>query len=116
MLFFLLTAIGASVALQHRIRAEHEGLPSWMERRKRVAQLEAQFRTENELVDRELANLLEVHRTLVARRESVLPEIREEDYAEALDELERELGRDPLEDAFRSLEESDGEEKKKKDL
>lgn len=114
MLFLFLTTIGASLVLQRRIQQEYDGeaAPDWMARRKLVSKLEAQFRNENETLDRELAELLATHRVLVARRAGM--PLGEDLYDEAMEELERELARDPLEEAFQSLEQGDGEEKKKK--
>ena len=114
MLFLFLTTIGASLVLQRRIQQEYDGVPDWQARRKRVAKLEAQFASENDVLDRELDELLSTHRALVARRGGMEVKIKQELYDEAMAELERDLARDPLEEAFQSLEQGDGEEKKTK--
>lgn len=115
MLFLFLTTIGASFVLQRRIQREYEGVPDWKLRRQQLTQLEAQFKEENEAVDRELVELLATHRALVARRgELAVMPIKKDLFDEAMEELEEYLARDPLEEAFQSLEQGDGEKKKTK--
>lgn len=110
MLFLFLTTIGASMILQRRVQQEFDDDPGWLIRRKRVKQLEAQFDIENQALDQELTDLLESHRALVAKRD--LPALSL--YDEAMDELERDLATDPLEEKFRSLERDHGKKKKEK--
>lgn len=114
MLFLFATAIGASLFLQRKIQREYDGVPDWKTRRQLVTQLEAQFKVENEELDQELSSLLAHHRALVARRDGLVTPIKKDLYDEAMEELERDLASDPLEEAFRALEEGDGEKKKKK--
>lgn len=111
MLFLFLATIGASVLLQRKIQQEYEGAPDWKMRRQLVAKIEAEFRAENEVLDRELAALLAAHRALVIRRDINPLKL---DLGEAMEELERDLAKDPLEEAFESLERKIGKEKKKK--
>lgn len=110
MLFLFLTTIGASLFLQRRVQQEFDDEPGWLIRRKKIKQLEAQFDIENQALDQELASLLESHRSLVAKRD--LPALSL--YDEAMDEIERDLAIDPLEEKFRSLEQDHGKKKKEK--
>lgn len=113
MLFLFLTTIGASLVLQQKIRQEYEGVGN---PRRQLALIEERFTLETVEFDRELAGLLEEHRALVARQEGrPLDVVRHSLFAhkQALEELDDELSRDPLDEAFADLERRHGEKKKK---
>lgn len=109
MLFLFLTTIGASLVLQQKIRQEFDGVGN---PKRQLAQLKENFAVETEQLDGDLAKLLAQHRTLVARRDKT--PISAVLYQEAMEELERDLSRDPLAEAFEDLEKDNVESKKKK--
>ena len=109
MLFLFLTTIGVSLVLQQKIRQEYEGVD---DPKRQLAQLEEYFTVESVQLDGELADLLAQHSALVARRGHVSA-VSEDLYEEAMAELERDLSRDPLAEAFDDLEKGHDEKKKK---
>lgn len=110
MLFLFLTTIGVSLVLQHKIRQEYDGEPSFLEKRRAISKIEERFAFENSQLDGDLKDLLGQHRARVARRDS--SSVSDNLYQEAMEELERDLSRDPLAEAFDDLEK--GYDKKKK--
>jgi len=110
-LFLFLTTIGASLVLQQKIRQEYEGVDN---PKRQLALLEERFASEAVELDLELSDLLAQHRALVARRDGLVQPVRADMYQEAMEELERDLLRDPLDEAFEVLEKRREEAKKKK--
>ncbi len=111
MLFVLLTSIGVSMILQQKIRQEFEESSELLDKHRAFAHAKGVLDIENAQLSEEIEGLFEQRRALVIKRDGDVA-ISNDLYAEAMEELELDLARDPLDIAFDDLERRYAEKKK----